>query len=218
MSEQGTPEWLQARVGKVTASRVGDLMARTRNGWAASRQIYAVELIVERLTGQPAEKYISAAMQWGIDMEGEAKLAYQRKTSLQIVECGFIPHPKIEMSGASPDGFISDLVLLEVKCPSSATHIATLLGEPIDRKYRAQIQMQLACTGRAWVDFVSYDPRLPEPLDLFVERVHRNDEEIDQLEYEINNFIEEIDSTIERLRSFAAQRGKCDAGAPSGDK
>jgi putative phage-type endonuclease len=218
MMGQRTPEWLQARVGKVTASRVGDLMARTRNGWAASRQSYAIELIVERLTGQPAEKYVSAAMAWGIDMEPEAKLAYERKAGMRILECGFLPHPKIEMAGASPDGLVGDFGLIELKCPTSATHIATLLGEPIDRKYVQQIQMQLACTGRAWVDWVSYDPRLPEPFDLFVERVHRNDEEIDQLEYEINNFIEEIDSTIERLRSFAAQRGKCDAGAPSGDK
>src|SRR5262245_17528081 len=115
MTEQRSPEWLMARVGKVTASRVGDLMARTRNGWAASRSTYQIELIVERLSGQPADKYISQAMAWGTETEPFAKEAYAKKTGLQIVECGFIPHPKIKMSGASPDGLIGDLGLIEVK-------------------------------------------------------------------------------------------------------
>jgi putative phage-type endonuclease len=199
--QQRTHEWLQARVGKATASRAGDFMARTRNGWAASRQTYALELIVERLTGQPAEKYISAAMQWGVDTEAEAKLAYQRKTGIQILECGFIAHPEIAMAGASPDGLIDDHALLEVKCPTSAAHIATLLGQPIDKRYLLQMQMQLACTGRQWVDWVSYDPRLPEPFDLFIQRVHRDAEEIDQLEYEVAIFLEEIEASIERLQN-----------------
>jgi putative phage-type endonuclease len=197
--EQGTAEWLAARCGKVTASRAADVIAKTKSGWGASRANYMGELIAERLTGTPAEKYTNAAMQWGTDTEAAARAAYQFEKMTPVVKVGFVPHPSIAMAGASPDGFVGDDGLIECKCPNTATHIETLLGQSVPSKYIWQIQMQLACTQRQWADFVSFDPRLPESMSLFVQRVPRDGEAIEYLEKEIKVFLSELEEKLAAL-------------------
>ena len=201
--QQGTTEWLQARAGKVTASRVADVAARTKTGWGASRANYMAELISERLTGVPASSFTNAAMQWGTDTEPQARAAYARYMQLTVEEVGFIDHPLIAMSGASPDGLIVDHPgLVEIKCPNTATHIDTLLLKSVPGKYLTQIYWQMACTGRQWCDFVSYDPRLPENMQLFVTRVERDSAEIARLEEIVEEFLSEVDAKIMALQEI----------------
>lgn len=201
--QQGTTEWLQARAGKVTASRVADVVARTKTGWGASRANYMAELISERLTGVPASSFTNAAMQWGTDTEPQARTAYARHMQIAVEEVGFIDHPLIAMSGASPDGLIVDQPgLVEIKCPNTATHIDTLLLRSVPGKYLTQIYWQMACTGRQWCDFVSYDPRLPENMQLFVQRVDRDSAEIARLEEMVEEFLAELDDRIFALKQI----------------
>lgn len=198
--DQRTAEWFAARLGKVTASRVADLIARTKTGWGASRENYKAQLVAERLTGQPIETFSNAAMQWGTCTEPEARQAYSFRQDVDVLELGFVDHPRIDMSGASPDGLIGEDGLVELKCPQPATHIATLLGQSVPAKYLVQIQWQLACTGRQWCDFASYDPRLPESMRLFVQRVERDPAEIKILEGYVVDFLGEVDETVAQLR------------------
>ena len=197
---QGSADWFKVRLGKVTASRVADVIAKTKTGYGASRKNYMAELVAERLTGAPTESYINAAMKWGTDTEPQARAAYEFFRDASVAEVGFVPHPKIVMSGASPDGLVGDDGLLELKCPSTATHIDTLLAKAIPDKYLVQMQWQMACAGRAWCDFASFDPRLPEDLRLFVKRVHRDEARIGELEREIVAFLAELDAMIAALR------------------
>lgn len=201
---QGSEEWREARLGRVTASRVSDIIAKTKTGSAASRANYAAELIAERLTGMPQERYQNSAMEWGIQTEPEARAAYEFYRDVTVEEVGFIPHPDIPMSGASPDGLVGDNGLVEIKCPNLATHISTLLIPAVPRNYMTQIHWQMACTGRQWCDFVSYDPRMPEDLQLFVKRVHRVDARIDELEDAVCDFLLEVDEKIAWLRGLSA--------------
>ncbi len=198
--DQGTAEWFAARVGKATASRVADIIAKTKTGPSASRKNYAAQLVAERLTGVPAETFTNGAMQWGTDTEAEARDAYRQHTLVEVKECGFVDHPLIAMSGASPDGLIDDDGLLELKCPNTATHIETLLGKSAPSKYVHQMMWQMACTGRQWCDFVSYDPRLPEHMRLFVSKVRRDDALIAELEREVVAFLAEVNETVTQLR------------------
>ena len=199
--EQRTDDWFAARLGKVTASRVADVIAKTKTGYSASRQNYAAQLICERLTGSPAESYSNAAMQWGVDHEDEAALAYAFHHDAELSSIGFIDHPRVVMSGASPDRLIGTAGLAEIKCPNTATHIDTLLHERVPEKYVTQMLWQMACCEREWCDFVSYDPRLPEDMRLFVKRVGRNDARIAELETEVSSFLEELDATVSKLRA-----------------
>lgn len=199
MIEQGSAEWLALRCGKVTASRVSDVIAKTKSGWGASRANYMGELIAERLTGVPAEKYSNAAMQWGTETEAKACAAYQFYHGGNVQPASFYEHPSIPMAGASPDRLINEDGLLECKCPNTSTHIDTLLGQAVPSKYIWQVQFQLACTGRQWADFVSFDPRLPENMSLFVQRVTRDDEAIEYLEKEIKVFLSELDAKLSAL-------------------
>lgn len=196
---QGTKEWFAERLGKVTASRVADILAKTKTGWGASRGNYASQLIIERLTGQKVESYSNAAMQWGTETEPQARAAYEFQTGNTVKEVGFINHPLIKLSGASPDGFVSDDGLIEIKCPNSATHIETLLGAGIDKKYLLQMQWQLACTGRKWCDFVSFDPRMPIELQIKIDRVIRDDCLISDIEKEVVIFLNEVSGKLNKL-------------------
>jgi putative phage-type endonuclease len=200
VNAQGTDAWLQERCGKVTASRIADLMARTKSGYSASQANYASQLICERLTGCVAPSFTNAAMIHGTETEPEARRAYEFYIDRDVVQVGFMPHPSIEMAGASPDGLIGDDGLLELKCPNSATHIETLLGGVIPDKYVKQMQFQMACTGRQWCDFASYDNRLPERMRLFVKRVDRDEELIGEIETAVRGFLAEIDETVAQLR------------------
>jgi putative phage-type endonuclease len=201
---QGSDAWLAIRLGKVTASRVADVVAKTKSGWGASRANYMAQLIAERLTGTPAESFTNAAMAWGNEKEPDARRAYEWQTDCSVVEIGFVPHPSIAMSGASPDGLIGDDGLVEIKCPNTATHIDTLLGQKVPEKYVTQMQWQMACTGRRWCDFVSFDPRLPEEMSLFVRRVERDETRIAELEAMVAEFLAELDAKVGELRSLYA--------------
>lgn len=199
--EQKTDEWFAARIGKATASKIADVMAKTKSGPSAMRANYAAQLITERLTGKPTEGYSNAAMAWGTETEPQARAAYAWLTDNDVTECGFFDHPKIAMSGASPDGLVGSEGLLEIKCPNSATHIATLRGDAIDGKYMKQMQWQMACTGRLWCDFASFDPRLPEPMQLHVTRVARDGAMISEMETEVAAFLSEVDDAVMELES-----------------
>lgn len=199
MIEQGSPEWKALRVGKVTASRMADVVARTKTGWGASRANYMAELIAERLTGNHTEGYTNAAMQWGTEKEPEAIAAYEFLIGTDVERVAFVPHPRIDLTGASPDGLCGSDGLVEVKCPGTGTHIDTLLGDPIADKYIKQMQWQMACCQRAWCDFVSYDPRMPEEMRLYIERVERDDAMIASLEREVFTFLTELSDKVSRL-------------------
>jgi putative phage-type endonuclease len=198
--DQRTAEWFAARLGKATASKIADIIATTKSGPSASRKNYAAQLVAERLTGVPAETFTNGAMQWGTDTEAEARDAYRQHTLNEVKECGFIDHPTIAMSGASPDGLIGDDGLLELKCPNTATHIETLLGKAVPSKYVTQMMWQMACTGRQWCDFASYDPRLPQSMRLFVIKLHRDDAMIAELEQAVVKFLNEVEETVGQLR------------------
>lgn len=204
MLEQRSPEWFAERCGKVTASRIADLMAKTKTGYSTSRANYRAQLVVERLTGTVEPSFCSPAMQHGIDTEAEAREAYRRHMLCTVDEIAFVHHPAIEMAGASPDGLIGDDGLVEIKCPITATHIDTLLNGDVADKYAKQMQFQMACTGRTWCDFVSFDGRLPEAMRLFVQRVPRDDQQIAEIEAEVVSFLAEVEETVARLKAAFA--------------
>lgn len=205
--EQGSDAWKAARLGKVGASRVADVIARTKTGWGASRANYRAELVAERLTGVPAAQFMNDAMRWGVEYEAEARAAYEFLTDAEVAQVGFIEHPKIAMTGASPDGLVGADGLLELKCPNTSTHIDTILGEAIPAKYVTQMMWQMACTDRKWCDWCSYDPRMPERMRLFVKRVPRDDAVIASLEREVTLFLQEIEQTVAELQARYRQEG-----------
>ena len=203
--KQGSVEWHLARCGKVTASRIDGIIATTKTGYASSRHNYMAELIAERLTGVPADSYSSPAMKWGTETEPPARDAYAFHTGADVTEIGFVFHPTIPESGASPDGLVGEHGLVELKCPNTATHIETLLGASVPRKYVSQMQWQMACTGRDWCDFASFDPRMPEDMRLFVRRLERSPSEIKALEFAVLEFLDELQAKIEKLQNSVSQ-------------
>lgn len=205
MSEQRSAGWFKARLGKLTASRVADALARTKTGWGASRANYAAQLVSERLTGAWEQAYSNAHMDWGTEKEPDARAAYGFTYDVDVAECGFIDHPSVAWSGASPDGLIGSDGLLEIKCPGTARHIDTLRTEQIPDKYQLQMLWQMACTGRGWCDYVSYDPRMPEEMRLFVKRFERDEARIDEIEREAAKFLSEVADTVAQLRERYVQ-------------
>lgn len=202
--EQGSDEWFEVRCGKATASRIADVIAKTKSGYSTSRANYAAQLIIERLTNQKVEGFTNAAMQHGIDTEPQARAAYDLHSGLDVKEIGFMIHPSIPDSGASPDGIIGDDGLVEIKCPNTATHIDFLLSPDIDKKYITQMQWQMACTGRKWCDFVSFDPRLPLNLQLKIVRIMRNADTIAELELEVKSFLDEVSHKVAQLQALGS--------------
>jgi putative phage-type endonuclease len=200
---QGSPEWHQARLGKVTASRVHDVVATTKSGgYTAGRKNYLSQLVRERLTGVPTQSYQSAAMLNGSELEPEARFAYALDQGVHVTEVGFIPHPTILMAGASPDGLVGDVGLVEIKCPSPTghVHIDNLLGDKIPLEYISQIQFQLAVTEREWCDLVSYDRTMPPEMQVHVVRLHRVEKIIDKMEEEVRRFLADVHDTVDLLR------------------
>ena len=202
MIVQGSPEWFAARLGKVTASRVADVIAKTKSGYSTSRENYMVELALERITGARQESFTNDAMKWGTETEPLARAAYEAHTGELVEEVAMIGHPAITMAGASPDGLVGIDGLLEIKCPNSATHLKTLQSKKPDGKYITQMMWQMACTGRAWCDFVSFDPRMPTGLQLFVTRIKRDDKLIGEIEGEVKAFLAELDAMVEELKNM----------------
>ena len=196
---QGTGEWFNARTGKLTASRMRSAIKRLKNGEdSAERKNLKIEILCERMTGDIVDKFVNTAMQWGIEKEPEGKSAYEKKTGRLIKDVGFIDHPRIECCGASPDGFVDD-GLVEIKCPTTATHVGWILDGGIPEEHKAQMTLQAAVTGRGWVDFVSYDPRMPEPQQLLVRRFYPTAGEIAEIEAEAEKFLAEVDGLFETI-------------------
>jgi putative phage-type endonuclease len=195
---QGSPEWLAARAGKVTASRISDVMASKTT---AAYRDYRAQIVAEILTGQPQESgFTNAAMQWGTEQEKFARVEYELACDWTVDEIGIVLHPTIERGAASPDGLVSTNGLVEIKCPKTATHLQTLIDKKQPRQYENQMLWQMACTGREWCDFVSYDPRLPEDLQLFVHRFDRDDKRIEEIEAAVTQFLSEVDEMIDNIR------------------
>ena len=206
MIEQRTEEWFQQRLGKVTASRISDVIAKTKTGVSTSRQNYLVQLVSERITGKKGDSFVNQAMLDGIEREGAARAIYMLNRDVSVTEVGFFDHPVIKNSGASPDGAVNAeedgkyAGLIEIKCPIETTHTNTLMSKSVPSKYIPQMQWQLACTGAKWVDFVSYNPNFPMELQLFVARVDRDDTYIGELEAEVIKFLDEVEQTIIKLK------------------
>ena len=196
---QGNGAWFNARTGKLTASRMKNAMKYLKGGAdSADRKNLKIEILCERLTGDIVDKFVNQAMQWGIDKEPEAKEQYELKTGRLIKDVGFVDHPKIEFCGASPDGLVDD-GLIEIKCPTTATHLNWILAEVVPDDHKPQMALQALCTGRPWVDFVSYDPRMPEANRLFVRRYTPTAEELAEVEAEAIKFLGEVEEMFEQL-------------------
>jgi len=200
-AEQRTPEWFEARLGRPTASRFGDIMAKTRTGYSASRKNYRAELVIQRLTQEIPENYQSSAMEWGVENEPLARLQYELASGNSVEDTSLWLHDEIE-AGASPDGLIGKDGCLEIKCPNTATHLETLRSGRVPRQYFAQVQGQMWVTGRQWCDFVSFDPRLPQNAQLFITRVPKDDAYIKDLEYEIIEFLKEVEDEVAFVQSY----------------
>jgi len=198
--EQGSQEWFQARYGNASASRIKDIIAKTKSGYSASRENYMTDLVLERFGVFP-EQLDTAPIRWGKEQEPFARAMYEVNENLMVTECGFIMHPMIEKSGASPDGLIGDDGVLELKCPNTKTHFEYLLsGEP-PSQYIPQMAWQIACTGRKWADFVSYDPRAPEGLQYFKVRYIPEPSYIEMLESEVKQFLIEVENKYQQLKN-----------------
>ena len=199
--QQGTPEWLELRRGKVTASRVADILAKTKTGPSASRNNYLIELALQRVTKTIEESYTNAAMEWGTQTEPQARVAYEVKTGNFVDQVAFIDHPTIAGFGCSPDGLVGDSGLIEIKCPNSATHWSYIKANEPPNKYFIQMQAQMAVTGAKWCDFVSFDPRMPERSQLLIVNVPRDAEYILYMEAEIKQFLNEVQTEVNLMEN-----------------
>lgn len=208
--EQGTEGWFADRLGKVTASRLADVLAKTKTGYSASRNNYMTQLVLETITQTRAESYTNLAMAWGTEQEPFARAAYEAKTGQMVEEVGFLPHPTISLAGASPDGLVGDDGMVEIKCPSTSTALECWLtqsqgGNPVDGKYFAQMQWQMRCADRSWCDYVVFDPRMPAKAQLFVTRVERDEEWLKNAEEEVTKFLAEMQDKVKTLKSIIGE-------------
>jgi putative phage-type endonuclease len=204
--KQGSDAWQNARCGKVTASRLADVLAKTKTGYSASRTNYMTQLVLERITKTKAESYSNAAMQWGTEQEPFARAAYEALTGQMVEEVGFIPHPSIEAAGASPDGLVGDDGMVEIKCPDSKTALECWLSNtPVEGKYFAQMQWQMRCADRSWCDYVVFDPRMPVKAQLFIYRVKRDDDWIKVAEEEVIKFLAEVEAKVTALKTIIGE-------------
>lgn len=196
---QGTGNFWNARIGKLTASRMSAAMSYLKSGAdSQARKDLKTEILAERLTDSIVPKYCSPAMQWGIDQEPAAKEAFEAKTGLKITDVGLIDHIEIDNFGASPDGFVSDGNSIEIKCPNTATHLNYLMEGKIPEAYKPQMCVQKSCTGKnVW--FASFDPRLPKHLQLFVKLYEPTDDEIAEVEQEAVKFLNEVEQMFTQL-------------------
>jgi putative phage-type endonuclease len=197
--EQGTEAWFQMRLGKITASRITDVIAQVKSGEAAGRENYRIELVCERLTGKPTEGFTNAHMERGTELEPFARAWYEVETGEFVKQVPFVDHPTIKNAGASPDGIIGE-GLIEIKCPMAKTHIKYLLEDRVPAKYMPQMAWQMACTHSKWVDFVSYCPELPADMQMFIKRYERDDAYIAELEAKVIEFDTEVEQMIARLK------------------
>lgn len=197
---QGSDEWKLARCGMITASRIKDVMSYTQSGEAAGRRNYRAELVCEILTGQPYSQYANEDMQWGIEHENDARSLYSAFKKVGVGLCGFGVSERLKRSGSSPDGIVGEKGMLEIKCPKTATHLQYLLDGMVPPVYRSQMLWNMNIWEREWCDFVSFDPRLPPNLRLFIIKYYRDDRRIKEIEKEVVKFNRDIDLTLSRLK------------------
>ena len=205
-TEQRSEEWRLARLGHATGSMIRCVLAKGRgSAEPATRANYRAQLIAERLTGESCEdRFENAAMRRGTEMEPEARARYEAHADTLVEQVGFVPHPSIEWAGCSPDGLVGSEGLVQIKCPSPKVHIETVMAQEIPCEYVPQMQFEMACTGRAWNDFVSFDDRMPDDIQIFVKRLQRDDAAIARIEGEVRRFIAEVDEYVEKLWRMAA--------------
>ena len=203
--KQGSPEWFAARLGCVTASRVADVIAMTKNGPSERRNTYLYQLVAERLTGLPTETFVSDDMQRGIDMEAEARTLYELRADAFVFEMPFVPHPKIPKCGASPDGKVNADLLIEIKCPRQQRHVETMLTRKVPSVYKPQMDLQMACTGAQAVDYVSYCQAMPPELQIVVIRHERNEEVLNDMEQKVEAFLREVNDAVVRALESARE-------------
>ena len=208
MIEQGSEAWKLLKVGKVSASRMADLLAKTKSGASASRAKYMAQLLCERMTGQPTEFFTTAAMQRGTEIEPVARAAYEAENLTSVEQVAWVEHPTIPMAGCSPDGLVGEHGLIEIKCKEIHNHLDSILNDKIDPDHQAQMFWQMCCTGRKWCDYVCFDDRAPEGLQLFVKRLHRDEEKIKQMEDEVRTFLKDLESMIQKLNEIKEKNGK----------
>lgn len=203
---QGSPEWFAARAGRVTASRISAVVSKGRSGApSATRAAYMGELIAETLTGQPANAFQgNADTERGQELEPDARAVYELRRGVMVESVGLVIHPRIDRSGASPDGLVDADGLLEIKCPRTHTHLEYLLGQEPPSSYIPQMAWQCACTGRAWVDFASYCPSMPDDLKLFVVRYEPSMTYLKELEAAVGEFLAEMDEKLARVAKLRA--------------
>lgn len=195
--EQGSMEWKLARAGKVTASRISDVMAKIKTGEAAAREDYRAQLAAEIITGEPQDDgFVTKDMAFGTEQEKFARAAYEVLTGGFVDEVGVIDHPTIERAAASPDGLVGSDGLVEIKCPKVKTHIKYLMTSRIPTDYMLQMQWQMACTGRKWCDWISYRGDLPGTMGMLIIRVNRDDKKIAEIEAEVKAFNESVDKMV----------------------
>lgn len=198
--------WLRARAGKLTASRMNDAMAFKRNGEPTeARSKLMRELLAERLTGDSVRHFVNDAMQWGLEKEAEAKATYEAETGILVAEAGFYDHPRIDMLGATPDGLLPGGGLIETKCPTTSTFVEWVMKGEVPPEHKPQMCIQMACCGRKWCEFVAYDPRIKVPRNrLFIRRYEPTAEEIAEVEAAAEKFLDELDALWEAFHTAAA--------------
>lgn len=204
-AEQRSPEWFEARLGRATASRFADVIAKTKTGYGAGRKNYQAEIVIERLTGEQYASFSSKAMEWGTETEDLARTEYMLKTGNIVDECGFYMHDEL-MIGASPDGLVGKGGGLEIKCPNPATHIETLRAQNIPKKYFAQVQGQMWLAELQWVDFVSFDPRMPTKAQIFIQRIARDEAYIDMLQVELSSFLRDVEADVDFINKYEPKK------------
>jgi putative phage-type endonuclease len=205
-AEQRSAAWFEARLGVATASRFKDIVGRTKaGGYAAARNAYMIELAMERITKNQAPRFSNEAMTWGTTQEDAAKEAYELYTFNQVRDVGLILDDELK-AGASCDGLLDPNGQIEIKCPyNSLNHFETLVNGMPDQ-HIPQVQGQLWITGRDFCDFISYDPRMPEGLQLYIQRIERDDEYITTLKQEVVSFLNEVDNQVNKLMALAEER------------
>ncbi len=202
MNQQRSEQWFADRVGKATASRIADAISKLKNGKeSAARRAYRAQLVSERLTGIPQGPELGniRAIKWGVDNEENARKSYEFESDNVVELSGFVCHPKIQNCGASPDGLVGSDGLIEIKCPNTCTHIDYILNDVVPEDYIPQMTLQIACTGRTWCDFVSYDPRLNASNRLFIKRFTPTPQAIAEMEAQVIEFLQEVDAMHTQL-------------------
>jgi hypothetical protein len=200
--EQGSPVWLKAREGRITASRIVDVLSYLKKGGESQKRIdYRLDLVAERLTGQAEEHVVSKEMKWGTETEPFARGAYEMHSGVMVDQVGFIVHPTMDYFGGSPDALVGADGVYEAKCPKTTTHLEWMMAGVLPTEHEPQCMTNIAVSEREWCDFMSYDPRLPEDLRKFIVRLYRDDKRIAEIEAEVKRFEESIQELIHKLRN-----------------